>query len=258
LRIAALGSGSKGNAVLLQSSVTTLMIDCGFGVRETEKRLAEIGVHPSEISALLVTHEHKDHIGGVESLAARHALPVFMTEGTYRAWKHKGRIEPFILSAGESFVIGDLKIVPVAVPHDAREPVQFVFFCGALKTGILTDLGSLTPHVVAAYDACHALLIEANHDTDMLREGPYPPSLKRRVGGNWGHLNNGQTAEFVSLINTSGVLKNLIVGHISEQNNQVELAAQALKSQLETIEQVIFASQDKPLNWIELEPVNRP
>lgn len=258
MRIAALGSGSKGNAVLLQTPATTLMVDCGFGIRETEKRLADIGLSPSELFALLVTHEHHDHIYGVESLAARYSLPVYMTEGTYRAWKHKGRVEPRILRAGEALNLGDVKIVPVAVPHDAREPVQFVFSCGDLKAGILTDLGSLTPHVVDAYDGCHALLVEANHDPGMLRNGPYPPSLKRRVGGNWGHLNNDQTAEFIARVNHSGLLKNLIVGHISEKNNQVDLAAQALKAQLETIEQVIFASQDQALDWIELEPFNRP
>ncbi len=258
MRIAALGSGSKGNAVLLQSASTTLMIDCGFGLRETEKRLADIGLVPSDISAILVTHEHQDHISGVEPFAFRFSLPVYMTEGTYRAWKHKGRVEPSRLRAGESLTIGGLKIVPVAVPHDAREPVQFVFSCGDLKAGVLTDLGSLTPHLVEAYEGCHALLVEANHDQEMLRNGPYPPSLKRRVGGNWGHLNNGQTAEFISRVNTSGILKNLIVGHISEQNNQIELAEKALESQLDLIEQVLFASQDQPMDWIELVPINRP
>ena len=258
MRIAALGSGSKGNAVLLQSSARTLMIDCGFGLRETEKRLAGIGLAPSEISAILVTHEHQDHISGVESFAARHSLPVYMTEGTFRSWKHKVRVKPTKLRAGESITIGDLKIVPVAVPHDAREPVQFVFSCGDLKVGVLTDLGSLTPHLVEAYEGCHALLVEANHDQEMLRNGPYPSSLKRRVGGNWGHLNNGQTAEFISRVNTAGILKNLIVGHISEQNNQIELAEKALGLQLESVEQVLFASQDQPMDWIELAPINRP
>ncbi len=258
MRIAALGSGSKGNAVLLQSSATTLMIDCGFGIRETERRLAHIGLSPSDLSALLVTHEHHDHIHGVESLAARYSLPVFMTEGTYRAWKHKGKVEPSILRAGETLNLGDLKIVPVAVPHDAREPVQFVFSCGALKAGVLTDLGSLTPHVVDAYDGCHVLLVEANHDPVMLRDGPYPPSLKQRVGGNWGHLNNEQTAEFIARVNRSGVLRNLIVGHISEKNNQVELAKKALNAHVKTVEQVIFASQDQALDWIDLAPINSP
>ena len=257
MRIAALGSGSKGNAVLLQSPVVTLMIDCGFGVRETEKRLAEIGLSPSDITAILVTHEHQDHISGVEPLAVRYSLPVFMTAGTYRAWKHKDRVEPSILCAGEAFTIGDLKIVPVAVPHDAREPVQFVFFHGDMKTGVLTDLGSLTPHVIHAYEGCHTLLVEANHDVDMLENGPYPPSLKKRVGGNWGHLNNAQTAKFVASVNGSGTLKNLIVGHISEQNNHIELASQALESHLETVEQVIFASQNQPLDWVELVTSNK-
>ena len=257
MRIAALGSGSKGNAVLLQSAATTLMIDCGFGLRETEKRLTAIGLVPADINAILVTHEHQDHISGVEPFAARHALPVFMTEGTSRSWKHRGRVEPSILRAGEPITIGDLKIVPVAVPHDAREPVQFVFSCGELKAGVLTDLGSLTPHVVEAYEGCHALLVEANHDQEMLRNGPYPASLKRRVGGNWGHLNNEQTAEFIARVNTAGSLKNLIVGHISEQNNQIELAEKALASQLDSVEQVLFASQDQPMDWIELAPINR-
>ncbi len=252
MRLSALGSGSKGNSTLLSAADANVMIDCGFGIREAEKRLSNIGLSPQQLDAILVTHEHSDHIHGVESLAAKYDIPVYMSAGSYRGWKHKSRVKPNIIRADEAFTIQALQVLPVSVPHDAREPVQFVFSCAGHKVGVLTDLGSLTPHILEAYKSCHTLLVEANHDLQMLREGPYPYSLKQRVAGNWGHLNNSQTADFISRVNECKSLKNLIVGHISEQNNQIELAAQALSSQMDVIENVIFASQDKPLDWINL------
>lgn len=252
MRISALGSGSKGNSTLLQAGSTTLMVDCGFGIRETERRLAELDIDPLQIDAILVTHEHQDHIVGVEPLAAKYGLRVCMTMGTARAWKSRGRVSAEFIYADQEITLGEFQIRPVAVPHDAREPVQFVFSYGEQKVGVLTDLGSLTPHILEAYRDCHALLVEANHDLKMLQEGPYPFALKKRVSGDWGHLNNGQTAEFVSQVSLGNTLKHLIVGHISEQNNHIDLAAQALESPSIFVENILFASQDKPLGWIEL------
>ena len=228
------------------------MIDCGFGLKESVRRLDCLGLQPEQIDGIFVTHEHQDHISGVESLAAKYGLDVYMTEGTAKVWKSRGRVEPILIRADEQVVIKSISVRPIAVPHDAREPVQFVFSRDQLKVGILTDLGSLTPHIYDAFSGCQMLLIEANHDLKMLQQGSYPMSLKKRVAGNWGHLNNMQTAEFVSRINLNNCLKKLIIGHISEKNNRVELAAQALDLYGIDVESRWFASQDSPLDWVQL------
>lgn len=227
------------------------MVDCGFGVKETISRVRQVGREPEQLDAILVTHEHGDHIHGVESFAARFNTPVYMTAGTAHAWRSRGRVSPNIIRAEEKFSIGSVEVLPVAVPHDAREPVQFVFRREQFKIGVLTDLGSLTPHVLAAYSDCDALLVEANHDLELLSEGPYPAALKRRVSGAWGHLNNNQTADLIKQVNVNKKLKHLIVGHISQQNNIAERVSAALDSAVSDIEEVVFASQDKPLAWIE-------
>ena len=228
------------------------MIDCGFGLEETQSRLAKLEVQPEELDAILVTHEHQDHISGVESLAARFDLPVFMTEGTARVWRSRGRVTPNLIRCSSPFQIGDIEVLAVSVPHDAREPVQYVISYSDHKVGVLTDLGSLTKHIFDAYKDCHTILIEANHDLSMLQNGPYPASLKRRVSGNWGHLNNLQTAGFLQQLFGAGKLNQVIVGHISEQNNRVDLVREQLESQPELLGKVIFATQEKPLNWVDL------
>lgn len=228
------------------------MVDCGFGLKETIRRLAELDVQPQQIDAILVTHEHQDHISGVESLAAKFDLRVYMTEGTARVWKSRGRVTPEIIRSGKDFLIGDVQVQPVAVPHDAREPVQFILSYSDQKVGILTDLGSLTRHIYDAYKSCQTLLVEANHDLVMLQNGSYPASLKRRVSGNWGHLNNMQTADFLAKIFSHGLLKKVIIGHISEQNNQVELVRSAFEVNSIPIAEVTFASQGEPLAWLNL------
>lgn len=252
MRISALGSGSKGNSTLIQTDHTTLMIDCGFGLKETVKRLNELSIEPGQIDAVLVTHEHQDHISGVESLAAKFDLQVFMTEGTARAWKSRGRVAPALIKSGDPISVRGVDILPVAVPHDAREPVQFVISYADHKVGILTDLGSLTRYIYDAYKGCQTLLIEANHDLQMLQDGPYPYSLKKRVAGDWGHLNNRQTADFLSQIKAHGKLKRVLIGHISEQNNRVDLVEEQLRAYLPAFDQVTFAAQGQPLAWINL------
>lgn len=227
------------------------MVDCGFGLKETIRRLAVLEIEPGQIDAILVTHEHQDHISGVESFAAKFGTSVYMTEGTARVWKSRGRVTPELIRADQHFSIGPIEVKPVAVPHDAREPVQFVFQCEDRKVGVLTDLGSFTRHVCDAYKGCQTLLIEANHDVDMLQNGAYPFSLKRRVAGNWGHLNNRQTAEFVAYVDAEQSLDNLIIGHISEQNNHIELVVSALELADISIEKTVFARQGSPLDWID-------
>jgi len=228
------------------------MIDCGFGVKDTVKRLSSLGLEPEHITAILITHEHADHISGVEAFAHRFKIPVYMSEGTCLAWRSKGRVTPKLISAGTNFFIDGVEIHPIAVPHDAREPVQFVFQQSETKVGVLTDLGTVTSHVVSSYLDCQALLVEANHDVDMLANGPYPYSLKQRVSGPWGHLNNSQAAELLQRININGCLKHLVIGHISQKNNSSELAAAVIHEQTKNVDQVFYAEQDKPLGWIDI------
>jgi len=252
VQICSLGSGSRGNATLIRLADQLLLIDCGFGLKDTIARLQSVGCEPENLSAVLVTHEHSDHVSGVEPLAAKFNIPVYMTEGTSRSWKSRGRVTAIPIRAGQEITLGGVKILPVAVPHDAREPVQFVFRFGSIKFGVLTDLGSLTAHVVEAYSDCTALFVEANHDREMLTKGSYPASLKRRVAGDWGHLNNLQTAALIKKINRNKKLNQLIVGHISQQNNSLQLVTEALEPVCQDLNQVVYAAQESPLSWVGL------
>lgn len=229
-RFASLGSGSRGNATVVQAGTTSILLDCGFAAREFAARCARLGFDPRSLTAILVTHEHGDHMRGVGAVARRYGIPVWMSHGTWRSADF-GAIADLTLFAGHGggLRIGDLSVTPVPVPHDACEPTQFVFEHGGARLGVLTDLGSITPRVVEAYDGVDALLLECNHDPDMLATGPYPPSLQARVGGHYGHLNNGQAADFLRRIEHRR-LRQLVAAHLSEKNNSPELARRALQA----------------------------
>ncbi|RMG27568.1 MAG: MBL fold metallo-hydrolase [Gammaproteobacteria bacterium] len=249
IRFALLGSGSRGNATLIEGGRTRLLVDCGFSLRETEQRLARLGVSPESLSAVLVTHEHGDHLRGVLPLARRYRLAVWMTPGTGYACRLRREDEVRPIRLDEPFTVGDLRITPFAVPHDAREPCQFRVDDGDLALGLLTDAGCLTPHVRKMLDGCHGLVLECNHDPGMLAAGPYPPALKRRVGGDYGHLSNGQAASLLTDIAT-GRLQCLVGAHLSEKNNRPELAARALAGALGCrAEEIEVAAQDVPSRW---------
>ena len=252
---ASLGSGSRGNATLICTASTRLLVDCGFAARELLARCAQIGFDPGTLDAVLVTHEHGDHVRGVGPVARRLDLAVWMTAGTWRGAKC-GKLEKLHLfgSHDQPFRIGDILIEPVPVPHDAREPTQFIFHWRDRRIGLLTDLGSLTPHVCAAYDGVDALLLECNHDLQMLRAGPYPPALQARVGGRYGHLNNLQAAELLSRIDCSGI-SHLVAAHLSEKNNAPELARDALLGAVSGLsERLTLLSQDRISPWFALPP----
>jgi phosphoribosyl 1,2-cyclic phosphodiesterase len=234
------------------------LIDLGFSIRETIRRLELLGVEPERIHACLVTHEHSDHLSGVRAFAEKFGKPVYLTEGTRRAWAVRhclDRVTVHTVDINQTFRLGDVDITPVPVPHDAREPVQYTFTYGSVKLGVLTDLGMVTPAVCRAYEECTALLVEANHDLTMLRNGGYPASLKRRVAGDWGHLNNDQTADLVRTIAAKNLLTHLIVGHISQQNNHPDQVALAIEPAARGIQHIHYASQDSGLDWIDLNPV---
>ncbi|WP_111643155.1 MBL fold metallo-hydrolase [Marinimicrobium alkaliphilum] len=251
MRFASLGSGSSGNATLVEWDEGALLIDCGFSAKEAELRLQRLGRRADELLAILVTHEHGDHIKGVAALARRHQLPVYMTPGTYQS-RDYGRLPDLRLIEGYGrFSLAGLAVQPVAVPHDAREPTQFVLERAGKRLGILTDLGSITPHVEASYQGCDALVLEANHDPGMLASGPYPVSLKRRVGGQWGHLSNQQAAGLLERLERER-LQHLVVAHISQQNNSLAVAQQTLAGVTADIQQTIYACQDQGFDWLAL------
>lgn len=249
MRFASLGSGSKGNATVVEAGNTSVLVDCGFTIKETVKRLTQLGVEPSQIDAILVTHEHADHLKGAMPFSRKFNIPVYMTAGTAKQGKVESCDALNLFSSHQPFVVGDLQVKPVPVPHDAREPCQFVFGFNGLVLGVLTDLGSLSSHVIAEYKECDALLLEANHDLDMLARGPYPPSLKRRVSGVWGHLNNHQTMTLLEQVNQTR-LKQLVLGHISEKNNSIELVQKALDEANCEFENVIIAEQSFGFDWV--------
>lgn len=252
MRFASLGSGSRGNGTLVQSGSTLLLVDCGFSVRETERRMARLGVDAADLDALLVTHEHSDHCSGVAALSRKYHLPVYLTRGTAASGRCDGAASTGYFHSDAPFELGDVRVEPVAVPHDAREPCQFVFESGGLRLGILTDLGSITNAVIDHYAGCHGLLLECNHDEDMLRLGPYPPPLKRRVGGDWGHLNNRQSAALLECVVHEG-LRELVVAHVSEQNNHRDHVMDALVPVYGEDAGLTLADQQQGFDWLSLD-----
>jgi phosphoribosyl 1,2-cyclic phosphodiesterase len=251
VQFASLGSGSKGNATLVRAGDTLVMIDCGFSLRETVRRLERLGIDPQQLDAILVTHEHSDHSSGVAALSRKFQIPVYLTHGTHSTGRCDGGYRQCLFNCEDTVVIGELSIKAVAVPHDAVEPCQYRLSCGEHTLGVLTDLGSVTPHVIENFRSCHSLLLEFNHDLPMLMEGPYPAHLKRRVGGDWGHLNNEQAADLLRQID-GAQLRHVVVAHISEKNNSRSQAESALLSVLDSLDRVIFAEQSGGFDWLDL------
>jgi phosphoribosyl 1,2-cyclic phosphodiesterase len=233
VRFASIGSGSEGNGLVVEAGATRVMIDCGFGVRDTAARLARIGVAPDSLDAILVTHEHSDHVGGVPAFAARHGIPVWLTFGTLTVVgaRFAGMEGIYGFDSHDAFAIGELEIRPFPVPHDAREPVQFVVSDGAFRLGVLTDLGMSTPCVEQSLTGCDALVLETNHDLDLLAGSDYPYSLKQRIAGRFGHLHNEGAAALLAALDTSR-LQHIVAAHLSQQNNTPDKARAALAATL--------------------------
>lgn len=250
MRFACLGSGSKGNAWLVESGTTRLMIDCGFGLRVLVSRLARLGLEPGAISAVVLTHEHSDHVGGVACCAAKYGFRVLATHGTALAADLLAQVE--IIDSHSAFAIGDLHVQPFPVPHDAREPVQFVVSDGASRLGLLTDCGHITVHLRTLLDGCDGLVLECNHDLDLLANGPYPGWLKDRVAGRYGHLSNDQAAQLLASLDCAR-LRHVVAAHLSEKNNRPELVVGALAAVLGyRKEWISIADQVRGLDWRDL------
>ena len=255
MRFASLGSGSEGNSLLISAksgvTETQVMLDCGFGLKEAESRLSHLQVDPKRLSGIIVTHEHQDHVGGVFRLARRYNIPVWITHGCLEAVRDEAvGVTVHICRDGQPFVIGDLEIQPYTVPHDAREPVQYTATDGLSKLGVLTDVGHSTPHLINALSACDALVLEFNHDTEMLAQSVYPPWLKARIGGQWGHLSNQQSADILQNLDRSR-LKHLIAGHLSQKNNSPDKVRAVIHGVLgESDIEVVIADQALGFGWM--------
>ena len=253
MRFASLGSGSAGNATLVQVNNSRLLLDCGFSVREMVLRLQRLSVSPEQLTAIIVTHEHDDHARGAFKFAARFDIPVWLSYGTFKMCErylpetHSLQIE--IMDSHTDVAIGDIGVSPFPVPHDAREPTQFTFTDGQSKLGILTDVGSATPHIERVLSGCDALMLECNHDLQMLEKGPYARPLKERVGGRLGHLDNQSAAQLLAKLDNSK-LKHIIAAHLSEKNNTPSLAQQALSAVLNcATDWVGIAEQQTGFDW---------
>ena len=256
LRFAALGSGSKGNCLVAESGSTRVLIDCGLSPRETEKRLARIGLAPADIAGILVTHEHDDHAGQAYPFAGQHKIPVWLTWGTQAALAESGKlageVETHNIEGRSAFEIGAIQVQPYTVPHDAREPVQFVLSDGAFRLGVLTDIGATTAHVEATLSGCDALVLETNHDADMIWGGEYPKWLKERITGPFGHLSNKQAETLLAALDRSK-LKHVFAAPLSAHNNTPALAREALARAMGCAADWIgLSTQEEGFAWREL------
>ena len=239
--------------MLVESSSTLLMVDCGLSVKAVEKRLGGLGRHPRDVDALLVTHEHSDHIQGVARFAARHGTPVWMTPGTASSGAASKLTQINTFNYHRELKIGAIDVQPFPVPHDAREPSQFVFRAGDRKLGILTDTGHITAHICERLEGCDALALECNHDLDTLWSGAYPEHLKARVASSLGHLNNSQTADLLGAVGHRE-LQWVVALHLSEKNNSPDLVHKSLVERLDHPRQSLHvATQDEPSGWIAID-----
>lgn len=266
--VSVLASGSRGNCALVATSTTRILVDAGLSGRETYKRLRALGERVEEIAAILITHEHSDHVAGLERLATKLNVPVFLTAPTHDAWSRavrdnnddQGAIPELPksehFSAGRGFRVGDIEVMPFTIPHDAADPVGFTFRAEGVKIGFATDLGYMPASVRDHLRGCSVLVIESNHDLEMLRSGSYPWSVKQRVMSRVGHLSNESLAEFFSG-DYDGGAEYLILAHLSEQNNHPEIARAAAEQALGGRQglwhnRVLLASQAEVLEPIRL------
>lgn len=254
LQVAALGSGSSGNSLLVRSARTTLLVDCGFTLKETRARLAELGLSPDTLDAVLVSHEHGDHLKGVGPLSRKHGVPVWLTHGTWQSARDRRFASINLFHAHEGFTIGDIAVDPFPTPHDAAESCQFVFESEGARFANVTDLGACTPHVQAKLAGVNGLVVECNYDPDMLRRGPYPPMLQARIRSDWGHLGNDQAGELLAKLDHAA-LQCILLGHLSERNNADAVAHATVCEHLtDRHERVAVLAQHRCSAWYSIEP----
>ncbi len=252
MRFASLGSGSRGNAILVNFRSTLLMVDCGLSLKAAVSRMETLGCGPADVSALLVTHEHSDHIRGVATFASRHDVPVWMTPGTAMSPAVSELPQLNRLRSDESLEFGSITVRPFPVPHDAREPAQFAFEAGGRKLGVLTDTGHITPHIRRRLQGCDAIAVEFNHDLESLQRGPYPESVKARIASSLGHLSNDQAAQLLAEVEHPG-LQWVAALHLSGKNNTPERVRESLAQSLCRDYPLHIAAQDRSSGWIPID-----
>ena len=253
MRFSVLGSGSAGNASLVMCGDQALLFDCGLSVRQLEARLVPLDFSPSALRAIVLTHEHDDHIAGAAALSRKYRIPILTTHGTHAAASarlaHAHGVD--YLYADRSAEFGAFSLTAVLVPHDAREPCQFVIGDGELRLGILTDVGQVTPHVLREFADLDALVLEFNHDPELLADSVYPPALRARIAGPYGHLSNAQAAAMLERLDLSR-LRTLVAAHLSEKTNTPALVAASLRERLPVAARWSIASQRAPMPWCDL------
>ncbi len=256
MRFASLGSGSEGNGLVVQCGNTSLLLDCGFGLADTTRRLARLNLAADDLDGIVVTHEHDDHVGGVPRFARKHEIPVYLTHGTFAATgaaRFDG-VTVNIIDSHTALPVRDIELRPFPVPHDAREPAQFVFGDGDKSLGVLTDTGVSTSHIEVMLSTVGALVLECNHDLDRLMNSAYPYSLKQRISGRLGHMDNATAAGLLRVLHKENSrMQHVIAAHLSKQNNTPALARRALAEALGCDDGWIgVATQDEGFGWREI------
>ena len=256
LRFRSLASGSSGNATLIEGSDglhrTRVLVDCGLGLRQLMARLAVEGIGPADLHGIFITHEHGDHIGCAPMLVARYGVPLWTSAGTAQYAAFAGLESALnLVRDGQVFAIGGLQLHPFTVPHDAREPLQLRCTDGDRVLGLMTDIGHVTGHALAALAGCHALVLESNHDVELLAQSRYPDFLKRRVGGQHGHLSNVQAAAALGALHHDR-LNTVVAAHLSERNNRPDLVSRAFAAVLGCGEADVLLAERHGRGWLDV------
>ena len=261
MRLISLSSGSSGNCIYVGNDHTHILVDCGISGKKTEEGLNSVGLSLSDIDAILITHEHTDHIGGLGVLARKAGVPIYATRGTFegiRSTKSVGELDSSLFHPVEAelpFLIKDLEVDPMQISHDAREPVAYRFYENEKKAAIVTDLGTYDQRIVDALQGFDILFLEANHDINMLQVGRYPYPLKQRILGDKGHLSNEACGRLLSRLLHDGI-KYIELGHLSHENNLPELAYETVKLEV-TISDNPYDGNDFPIYVAKRSEVSR-
>jgi len=264
MRLIVLGSGSSGNVLYIESGATSVLVDCGLSGKETARRMTDLGLDPTKLSGVVITHEHTDHMKGTRVLCSTAEVPVYMSEATRVECKFSddGEKIPWgqTIASSEPFAIGSLNFYPFSIPHDGVDTFAFTVESAGIKVGAVTDLGYISQLVAEQLRGCTLVLIESNHDRDMLKVGPYPWSVKQRIASNVGHLSNDETARWIRH-DFDGQAEYLVLAHLSRHCNHPELARLAALQALDyhgslffprAEDRVRIALPDRVSEWFEL------
>ena len=238
MRMVSIASGSSGNCIYIGSESTHILVDAGISNKRIQQGLKEIGLKGEDLSGILITHEHSDHIRGLGVLARKYGLPIYATPGTIRELQGKKELGDYdgslycSVQPDCSFQVGDLKVLPFSIDHDAAQPVAYRVYCGRKQVAVATDMGHFDSYIIEHLQDLDAILLESNHDVRMLETGPYPYPLKRRILGDHGHLSNENAGRLLTYI-LHDKLKKILLGHLSKENNYEELAYETVRLEID-------------------------